>query len=192
MAVKVLVAYATKYDSTKGIAKFIAERLRQYSLDVDLQDIRSAHDLESYDAFVIGSAVYMLRWLKEAREFVLQNRKLLASRPVWLFSSGPLGTVSKDAQGRDLRDVSGPREIGTLREAVNPRNHKIFFGALDVNKLGLGYRAVLKLPAVRESLSEGDFRDWKEIEIWASGIAQELGPSSSTVGTDSHIRIPPP
>jgi len=174
MVVRVLVAYATKYDSTKGIARFIAERLRQYGLEVDLQEVRSAGNLGDYDAFVIGSAIYMFHWLKEARNFVSSNREVLSARPVWFFSSGPLGTVTKNAQGHDLRDVSGPREMGELRKAVNPRNHRVFFGALDINKLGFGYRVVFKMPAVRESLSEGDFRDWKEIEVWASAIAQEL------------------
>jgi menaquinone-dependent protoporphyrinogen oxidase len=174
VALKVLVAYATKHESTKGIATFIAERLREMGLEADALEVKSASNLGAYDAFVIGSAVYMFHWLNEAREFVSRNRKLLASRPVWLFSSGPLGTETKNTQGRDLRDVSGPREIGNLRQAINPRNHRVFFGALDRGKLGLGHRIMLKMPAAREALAEGDFRDWKEIEEWTIGIAQEL------------------
>ncbi|MGA2199646.1 MAG: flavodoxin domain-containing protein [Nitrososphaerales archaeon] len=174
MPVRVLVAYATKYDSTRGIAEFIAKGLQRYGAEVDVRKVGEASNLGDYDAFVIGSAIYMFHWLKDAREFVSENREVLSSRPVWLFSSGPLGTTTKNAAGRDLRDVSGPREIGTLREAVNPRSHHVFFGKLDINKLGLGYRVVFKMPAVREGLSEGDFRDWKEIEEWTSGIGQEL------------------
>lgn len=88
---KTVVVYASKYGSTKGIAEFIAEKLRQHGTQADAQEVSQVHNLEDYDAFVIGSAVYMAHWLKEATEFVTRNRAVLASHPVWLFSSGPLG-----------------------------------------------------------------------------------------------------
>ena len=177
---KVLVAYATRYDSTKGIANFIAEKLRQLGLEAVAEEVSAARNLQDYDAFVVGSAVYTRHWLNHAREFVSRNREVLASRPVWLFSSGPLGTETKNSHGRDLRDVSGPTEIGTLRQAVRPRSHRVFFGALDSSKLGLGHRLIRKMPAAREALSEGDFRNWQEIEGWTIGIAEELMASLAT------------
>lgn len=173
---KVLVAYATKYGSTKGIADFIARTLQQMGVEADSLEVSAVADPGQYDAFIIGSAVYMLHWLGQARDFVARNRELLSSRPVWLFSSGPLGSETRNTQGRDLHDISGPSEIGALREAVNPRCHRVFFGALDSRRLGLGHRLIRKMPAARESLAEGDFRDWKEIESWARGIGQELKP----------------
>ncbi len=175
MATKVLVAYSSRYQATSGIASFIADRLRGYGIDVDLEDIKAVHNPEDYDAYVIGSAIYTFHWLKEAREFVLRNRRILARKPVWLFSSGPLGTQTRNAQGRDLRDVSGPQELGELREAVNPRSHRVFFGALDESKLGFAHRMLRKMPAAREGLPEGDFRDWTEIGEWASEISKQLG-----------------
>jgi menaquinone-dependent protoporphyrinogen oxidase len=174
MATKVLVAYASRYNATRGIAEFIAETLREYGVHADVSEVDSVKDARGYDAFVIGSAIYALHWLKGAREFVLRNRDVLAATPVWLFSSGPLSAEVKDAQGRDLRDLSVPREAGELREAVNPRNHRIFFGALDGGRLGLVHRPIRSMPAARESLPEGDFRDWSEIAAWASDIAQQL------------------
>lgn len=177
---KVLVAYASRYGSTKGIAEFITERLLLQQVEADILKIDGDRDLGGYDAFVIGSAVYMFHWLKEATEFVSRNREILASRPVWLFSSGPLGTNTKDAKGRDLRDVSGPSELGELTKAIKPRGTRVFFGALDSSKLGFGYRVIRKMPAAREALAEGDFRNWEEIEAWANSIAQELkGPQAS-------------
>lgn len=175
MATKVLVAYSTRYSSTKGIADFIAQRLRSYGNDVDVRDVAEVRNPEDYDAYVVGSAVYMRHWLKSSREFVLRNSRILVRKPVWLFSSGPLGTEKKNGHGRDLRDVSGPQELGELREAVNPRCHRVFFGALNPRKLGLAHRMVRKMPAAREGLPEGDFRDWEEIGTWASEIAKQLG-----------------
>jgi len=171
---KIVVVYASKYGSTKGIAEFIAEKLQQRGILAEVQDVETIHDLGGFDAFVIGSAVYMGHWTKEATEFVRRNHSVLAGRPVWLFSSGPLGTETKDVQGRDLIVVAEPKEIAEFREAINPREHRVFFGALDSSKLGVAHRMTRKLPAARAALPEGDFRDWKDIEAWANGIAQAL------------------
>ncbi len=56
---RVLVAYASKTGSTKGIAEFIGEKLRKNGTLVDVSDVSSVGDLDGYDAFVIGSALYM-------------------------------------------------------------------------------------------------------------------------------------
>jgi menaquinone-dependent protoporphyrinogen oxidase len=175
---RVLVAYASSTGFTKGIAEFIGERLRQHGTDVDVQEADSVKDLADYDAFVIGSALYNLHWLKEAKNFVSKNRAFLRTRPVWLFSSGPVGSKTTDTQGRDLREVSGPKEIDELREAVEPRDHRVFFGGLDGSRLtgaiGFAYRMARRSQAARESMPEGDFRDWKDIDSWANSIAEAL------------------
>jgi menaquinone-dependent protoporphyrinogen oxidase len=175
---RVLVAYASQTGFTKGIAEFIGEKLRERGMRVDIQAVDSVKHPGDCDAFVIGSAVYNFHWLKEARGFVSNNRALLSTRPVWLFSSGPVGTKTTDAQGRDLRDVSGPKEIDELRETTKPRDHRVFFGGLEGTRLmgamGFMYRMARRSQAARESMPEGDFRDWKEIESWANGIAEAL------------------
>ncbi|MEZ4570792.1 MAG: flavodoxin domain-containing protein [Thermomicrobiales bacterium] len=66
--------------------------------------------MNSYDAFVIGSAVYFDSWRKEATEFVTQRRSL-ATRPVWLFSSGPSSANIIDKDGNDLRAQAEPKQI---------------------------------------------------------------------------------
>ncbi len=170
----ILVAYASKHGSTRGIAERIAEKLRAVGQDVQARPVGATDDLAGYDAFVIGSAAYSTHWLKEAAEFVRSNRAVLADRPVWLFSSGPLGTEATDAKGRDLRDAAEPKEIVEFSEALAPKEHRVFFGALDPGKLGFSERAIRKLPAARALLPEGDFRDWAEIDAWAACIAHKL------------------
>ena len=171
---KVVVVYASKYGSTKGIAEFIAEKLSQAGTQAEARHTGEVHNPGDYDALVIGSAVYMEHWLKEATEFVKGNHALLANRPVWLFSSGPLGTETKDYQGQDLRAITEPNEIAEFRELIKPRDHRVFFGVLDGSKLGFGHRMLRKLPAARNLLPEGDFRDWNDIETWAMSIARAL------------------
>ena len=87
---KVLVAYASKYGATAEIAEKIGQVLRQSGLQVDVSPVKSANDLKSYDAVILGSAAYMFQWRPDAVSFLKKNQNLLAERPIWLFYSGPL------------------------------------------------------------------------------------------------------
>jgi menaquinone-dependent protoporphyrinogen oxidase len=169
-----LVVYASKHGATQGIAKRIAARLRQAGQQAQARPVAAVDHLAGYDAFVVGSAVYAAHWQKEAAAFVQRNRTVLATKPVWLFSSGPLGTEATDAKGRDLTVAAEPKEIAEFEAAIGPKGHRVFFGALDPGKLGFSERAIRKLPAARTMLPEGDFRDWTEIDAWARDIAHEL------------------
>jgi menaquinone-dependent protoporphyrinogen oxidase len=171
---KILVAFATKYGSTRTIAEGIAGRLRSAGHDAQAEQVTIVSDLSEYEAFVVGSAAYIGHWLKEATDFVRQNAATLADRPTWLFSSGPLGTERIDAEGHDLVAAAEPREIAALREMILARGHHVFFGALDPARLGLRDRAIRALPAGRALLPEGDFRDVAEIDAWADSISRQL------------------
>jgi len=175
---KVLVAYASKTGFTKGIAEFVGEKLRRQGLQVDIMDVRGVKETAAYDAFVVGSAVYMYHWLKEAKEFIEKNEGPLSARPTWLFSSGPIGTKTTDSEGRNLLETSVPKEFEELKSSVNFRGHRVFYGGLDGSKLtgfmSLGYKMAMHSKAARESMQEGDFRDWNAIEAWTNEIARAL------------------
>ncbi len=160
----ILVAYASKHGSTQGIAERITEQLRHMGKEAEARPVEAIEDPGSYEAFVIGSAVYYGSWLKEATEWVRRNQAVLAERPVWLFSSGPLGTEVKDAEQQ-------PKEMAEFQEAIGPRDQRIFFGALDHSKLSFAERLMVK--AVRAP--ESDLRDWEAIDAWAESIARNLG-----------------
>jgi len=168
----ILVAHASKYGATRHIAERIAETLRASGLAVETRPVKVASDPANFDAFVIGSAVYYDSWLKEAVSFVRRHQAVLASRPVWLFSSGPIGADTIDEHGQDVRQAAEPRELAEFRAALQPRDHRVFFGELDRHKLGLLDRLVVSLPAFPGT--KGDFRDWGDVEAWAEGIAREL------------------
>lgn len=172
----VLVAYSSRYGSTREIAERLADRIRSGGLDVKVEDVKAADELAGFDAFVIGSAVFMGHWRKEAVDFVRANQATLAGRPTWLFSSGPLGTDETDAQGHDVRTEAEPKEAAEFRASIRPRDHRVFFGVLNPGKLGFRDRAIRGLPAGRALLPEGDFRDWEEIDAWGREIASQLTP----------------
>lgn len=173
---RVLIAYASRYGATKGIAERIAATLRQQGLEVIVEAVGKAGNPADYDAVVIGSAAYFFRWMKEAKSFVLRNAGPLGARPVWLFSSGPLGDKTQDDQGRELSEVLTPKEIAEFKEAVKPREHRVFFGAFDAKKLGFLHKLIYKMPANKDNalFPLGDFRNWAEIDAWAATIAQAL------------------
>jgi menaquinone-dependent protoporphyrinogen oxidase len=175
----VLIAYASRHGATQGIAERIAETLRAAGLGADAVRVTTVKSVTGYDAFVIGSAAYMLHWEKAATSFVRRHREEIAAKPAWLFSSGPLGTESLDEQGRDQKVTAIPKEIPELTEAVRARDHRVFFGAYEPGRkpVGLAERFVNLMPAARDALPHGDFRDWPEIEAWAREIAAALRPS---------------
>jgi len=184
---RVLVAYASKYGSTRGIAERIAQTLNESGHQATAVRVSEAGLLDGYGAYVIGSAVYMFSWLKEAADFIRKNTALLSNRPVWLFSSGPIGTETKDAQGRDVRETAVPKEIADFEVAIQPRGHHVFFGAFDHTKLSFTHRLVYAFPASKKLFTEGDFRDWDEIDAWAATIAASLVPVQLKVGQGDQI-----
>ena len=174
----VLVGYASRHGATRGIAERIGTRLRDAGLEADVRPVAEVGDLAGYDAFVIGGAAYMFHWLKDATDFVKRHRATLAERPVWLFSSGPLGSDTVDKEGRDVLVTTVPKEFEELRALVHPRGEHVFFGAWDpaYPAVGLTEKLVRRMPAMKDAMPAGDFRDWSAIDAWADTIAAVLQP----------------
>jgi len=167
---KVLVAYASRHGSTKGIAERLAEALRSHQVDATVMPAEAVHDPDGYDGYVIGSAVYAMRWLGPATSFVHRNRALLQRHPVWLFSSGPLSDEP------DELDSAAPRDIVAIEREIAARGHAVFAGAWPsgARPIGLLEKVMSVIPPAREALPTGDFRDWAAIDAFASGVAGEL------------------
>ena len=164
---KVLVAYGTKYGATAEIAEKIGGVLRQAGLPTDVLSADRVGDLGAYKAVVLGSAVYIGQWRKEAVKFLRANEQALAGKPVWLFSSGPSG------EGDPAELLQGwrfPGKLQPIADRIQPRDIAVFQGAVDADKLNFIERWMLK--NVKSPI--GDFRDWDAITSWAAGIAEEL------------------
>jgi menaquinone-dependent protoporphyrinogen oxidase len=173
---RVLVAYASRHGSTAGIAERIAARLREKGLEADALDVEEAGDVLQYEAFVVGSAAYMFHWMKEATSFVKRHISLLTKRPLWLFSSGPLGTDMVDDEGNDILEASRPKEFEEMESTLDPMDTRVFSGAWDPDAppKSMAERFMKIMPVSRDALPVGDFRDWDEIDSWADEIAAAL------------------
>jgi menaquinone-dependent protoporphyrinogen oxidase len=180
---RVQVVYASRHGGTAGIAQRIAEVLRDEGNDVVVADAADRPDPSGFDAFVIGSAVQIGSWLKEGTEFLERNQATLATKPTWLFSSGPLPGSSMMKETEDRLELAlGPRKgpgsggrkrIEALSAAIHPRAHRVFYGAFDPKDppKSMQERLVRLLPAAKQVLPTGDFREWDAIEEWAREIA---------------------
>lgn len=168
MDTNILVTYASKYGATKEIAQKIGEVLWQAGLNVDVLAVNSIRNLKSYEAVVLGSAIYVGKWQKEAIEFLQANEQILADRLVWLFSSGPTG------EGDPVELVEGQRLPAALQPVVDhiqPRDVAVFHGYINPDKINFiekwAIRSLVKKPF-------GDFRDWDAIASWATSVAATL------------------
>ena len=164
---KILVAYATKYGATGEIAEKIGEILRQVGLATDVSPAERVRDLTPYRAVILGSAVYMFHWRKEAVQFLKKHERALAERPVWLFSSGPL------SEGDPVEQLEGwrfPKAQQEIADRIRPREIVVFHGALDMEKLN----SIEKWMMSNFGSPVGDFRDWDSITSWATSIADTL------------------
>lgn len=82
-----LVCAASKYGATNEIAQAIADVLAARGCEVTVLAPEKVGAVEEFDAVVLGSAVYLGRWMKPARDVAERSAAALATRPVWLFSS---------------------------------------------------------------------------------------------------------
>lgn len=164
---KVLVTYGSKYGATAEIAERVGQVLQQAGLSVDVLPADRAGDPASYQAVVLGSALYIGRWRKEAVKFLKANEAALSQRPVWLFSSGPTGegTVEELMEGWRF-----PPGLQAVVDRIKPRDQAVFHGAMDADKLSAIERWAIK----NIKAPMGDFRDWEAITSWATTIADAL------------------
>ena len=167
MDVQVLVAYATKYGATAEIAEKIGQVLREAGLRADVLPADRVSDLTPYQAVVLGSAVYIGQWRKEAVKFLKANETVLAEKPVWLFSSGPTGEGDPAELGQGWRF---PKAQQPIVDHIQPRDIAIFHGAVELKKLNFIEKRMIR--TVKAPL--GDFRDWDAITSWATAIADAL------------------
>ncbi len=169
MSERVLVAYGSKFGSTAEIAQAIGTALRVAGLEVDVKRAREVRSLEPYRAVVLGSAVYMARWRRDAMRLLRRRRRELAQREVWIFSSGPVGEENAEPDEKQERWTK-PKRVQRLATEINAHEHVVFGGRVSEDAGGFLRKNMAKNtpPELR------DRRDWTAIGAWAKRIADSL------------------
>jgi menaquinone-dependent protoporphyrinogen oxidase len=158
---RILVAYASKYGSTRELAETLGEVLADEGLAVEVRPAIEVRSLASYGAVVLGSGLYAATWLRDANVFIRANRRALAMRPLWLFSSGPLD------RSAELAEIPMTPHVHQVLGDLEIRGHRTFGGRLlaDTPEVRAGLMAATRI---------GDFRDFERVRAWGREIAAAL------------------
>ena len=152
----IYVITATKHGSTREIGAAIAHRLRERGHDAIAIDAEDAGRLDAESAVVLGSPIYMGKWLKPARTVMDALVAEPAGRLIFTFTVGPLGDPPKPVDAKPEEEV----ERFCAERAISDR---MFAGRLDRSKL----RPLERLAVDAVKAPDGDYRDWPAIDAWA-------------------------
>jgi menaquinone-dependent protoporphyrinogen oxidase len=160
MGKKVLVAYASKYGSTGGVADAIGKELCSKDVAADVVLIKNANNISSYQGVIVGSPIYMGKWMSEAADFVKKNKESLRKVPLAYFLVGM--TLARHPEKR-AEALSYMDPILKAVPEIEPVGIGTFAGAMDYNNLSWINKKIL----ASKGSPEGDFRDWDAIRAWA-------------------------
>lgn len=142
---KVLIVYPSPLGAAGEIAREVMEELNKRGVDVDLMRTTEVASVTSYDAVVLGSAIHLRHWDKEAMRFLASHATDLAARPTWLFQSGPFGR-----HGEDLHPQP-PHAVVERAAQIGAEAPKVFAGNLS-----------------------GSVRNCDEVQSWSDRIADQV------------------
>lgn len=160
---RILVTVASRHGGTLEMATAIAKAMIEDGLEVDVKPIEELDGVAGYQGVVLGSGVYVGRWLSEATEFARRHQVELRARAVWLFSSGPIGSPNP-------KPVGDPQGIAEVAASIGARGHRVFAGRLDRGRIGLSEKLIVS--AVHAP--DGDFRDWDALAAWGHEVAGQM------------------
>ena len=156
----ILIAYASRYGSTRETAEAIAATLREHEQKVEVLPAAEVDDLGPYGAVVLGGGIYIGRWHRDARGFARHFGNELRGLPVAVFALGPVTDKPEDKAA-----ARAQLEKSLDRLPIEPFSVRVFGGAVDPTKLRFPFT---HMPAA-------DVRDWDEIRRWAVELAEEIG-----------------
>jgi menaquinone-dependent protoporphyrinogen oxidase len=158
---KILITSATRAGSTVEVATHVAEVLRAEGASVDVQPVKTVHDVKGYDAVIRGLAIRMGNVLPEAVAFVKAHRDSLSRMPtVYFLVSGFLREDTPEMRQKVLAFLDPVRAI------LEPMSIGLFAGKMDYRKLSWLDRTIAR--AIGSS--EGDWRNWEAIRGWAHDL----------------------
>lgn len=164
---EILVTYASRAGSTRGVAEAIGATLAESGIQVVVLPMQDVKDPAPYRAVVAGSAIQGRQWLPEAMQFVQTHRATLAEKPFAAFLV--CMTLAMPAAEKYREHVAG--FLQPVRALVKPVSEGLFAGALDISKVpSFGDRLKFHMSVLFGVWSAGDHRDWTAIRAWTYSI----------------------
>jgi menaquinone-dependent protoporphyrinogen oxidase len=164
---RILVTYASRTGSTRGVAEAIGKTLAEHGEPVAVLRMQDVKDLAPYRAVVAGSAIQGRQWLPEAMQFMQTHRATLVQKPFAAFLV--CMTLAMPSADKYRESVAG--FLQPVRALVKPVSEGIFAGALDISKIpSFSDRLKFRVSVLFGVWAEGDHRDWNAIRAWAENI----------------------
>jgi menaquinone-dependent protoporphyrinogen oxidase len=162
----ILIAYATKHGSTHEVAEAIGAALRAAGHRVDVADAAGVRDVNRYATVVLGGALYMGRWHRDAVAFLKRHQRALAQMPLAVFAMGP-----KTLFDADVASARAQLDHALASSPLEPASVTIFGGVVDPSKLHFPF----------SHMPVSDARDWAAIEAWAAEVGDLEAHRTETV-----------
>jgi menaquinone-dependent protoporphyrinogen oxidase len=161
---KVLVTYASRYNSTGEVGQAIADALTARGETVDLAPVKEVKSLQGYRAVVIGSAVRMGSWLPEAEAFVKDHQAELAKMKTAYFT---VCLTMADDTPENRATVTA--YLDPVRAIYKADEEGYFGGKIDPQQMSFFDRTIVKMIKARV----GDFRPWEAIRSWGAQVVAQ-------------------
>jgi menaquinone-dependent protoporphyrinogen oxidase len=175
---RVLVTWGSKRGGTADIGRIVGDALAAKGFDVVAAPVGEVRDLATFDAVIVGGALYANRWAASARRFVGRHVKELRKVPVWLFSSGPLDDSAERG------DIPATTQVAVLAERIGAQGHVTFGGRLAPDAKGFPASAMARKMS-------GDWRNPDRIRAWADGLSRALPEARPRAAVDPPARSVP-
>jgi len=168
---KILVTHATCTGSKRGLAEAIGKTLVEHGLNEEVLPMREVAVLAPYRAVVAGSAIQNKQWRPEDIQFMCAHQVELARKP---FAAFLVCMTLAIRNGENYRPFVA-EFLAPVRVLVKPVSEGLFVGVLDIRKVPALYdRLLFRLNVLFGVWTEGDYRDWKVIQVWAENLAAKL------------------
>jgi menaquinone-dependent protoporphyrinogen oxidase len=165
---RVLVAFATRFGSTREIVSAMVHELNSSGIDAHAAEATSSLNPDHYDAFVIGSPIYGSKWLAAAGMFAAITSDRIDGKPVALFSVGTLALNNSQAGEREHQDFVD--NLADIAPKLNIVSDALFAGYFERSNLPWYLRIIDRFAPT----PQGDHRDWQAIQSWTKSLVPKF------------------
>lgn len=181
---KILVAYTTKYGSTREVAEAVGATFAGRGAEVDVCPVDEVETLEPYDAVVIGGPLFQGQWMADATKFLRKQRRVLSQKTVAIFVTGIKISQVAGATPTDIPIFVDPahnltpKPLDELTAAEKTQTISLYLEPLlralrDVDVVAIAF---FKGRFVDEFTGEviTDYRNWEAIRGWSEDTFSRL------------------